>query len=280
MTRRACLALCSFALGFGWVSLATTARAQTPAASGLDSAAVMRAADLYYVRTLEKAQVRKALDIDRSRLVGMRAVLAPLLEPAGTLRPETSGWSWSIHLETRDEPVAFCLPGGKILVSTGIFDRLSLSMPEFAAVLAHEIAHALAGEREREVIGEFLRRGETVSADPNRTTLTLAEILARAVASVPHDEASERAADALGLELMANAGVDPRPAVDAWHKIGRAGSEAPPAFPALHPTWANRIAELEERMPAMVALYEKTLRERPSPAPPPTKQQQRPKRLR
>ncbi len=240
----------------------------------------MRAADLYYVRTLEKAQARKALDVDRSRLVGMRAILASLIEPAHTLRPQTAAWSWSLHLETRDEPIAYCLPGGKILVSTGIFDGLSLSMPEFAAVLAHEIAHALAGEREQEVIREFARRGETVSADPNRTALALAEILAQAVSSAPHDEASERAADALGLELMANAGVDPRPAVEAWQKIGHAGSEAPPVFPALHPTWPKRIAELEERMPAMVALYEKTLRERPSPAPPPKKPQQRPTRSR
>jgi Zn-dependent protease with chaperone function len=268
MTIRIVHAIRSCTLVLGCALLATLTHGQAPATPGPDDAAMARAADVYYTRTLETAHLRKALDVDRGRLVAMRLAVASLIEPARMLRPKVAGWSWSVHLETRDEPVAYCLPGGKILVSTGLFDRLSLSMPEFAALLAHAMAHAVAGEEAREVLQEFARSGETMSPDPNRTVVMLAEILARTVASMRHDEASERAADALGLELMASAGLDPRPTIDAWHKVAGASSATPPTFPALHPMWPERIAELEARMPAMVALYEKTLRERPNEPPP------------
>jgi Zn-dependent protease with chaperone function len=234
----------------------------------------MRAAELYYVRTLEQAAARKALDVDRTRLVEMRFITQSLIEPARAQRPEASDWSWSIHLETRAEPIALFLPGGKILVSTGLFDRYALTMPEFAALLAHQVAHALAGEDTREILREFSRSGETVSPDPNRTALRLADVLARIVASTRHDETSERAADVLALQLMANAGVDPRAALDAWRKVAGAAGESPPAFSALHPAGANRIAELETSVPAMVALYEQTLREQPTEPP----KKQRPSR--
>jgi Zn-dependent protease with chaperone function len=258
----------------------TTAFGQAPPAPGPDSTAVMRAAEVLYVRTLEKARARNALDVDRGRLGEIRRAAAALVEPARTLRPESAAWAWSIHLETRDEPVAYCLPGGRILVSTGLFDRFSLSMPELAALLAHVVAHALAGEHAKEATAELARSGEAASADPNRAALVLAEALARTVGSLRHDAASEQAADALGLELMASGGLDPRPAIEAWHKIARGSSEPPPAFPALHPTSPERFGELDARMPAMVALYEKTLSERPAEAPAKTRRPSRPSRPR
>ena len=93
--------------------------------------------------------------------------------------------------------------------------------------------------------------------------MKLADILTRLVATESHGEADERIADALSLELMARSGVDPRVSIDAWHKIARSGGATPPGFLALHPTSAARFAELEARMPAMVALYETTLRNQP-----------------
>lgn len=270
MALRAFPPACSFILAFACAVLAVTVHGQAPAATGPDAAVVTRAAEIYYVRTLEQAAARKALDVDRSQLTEMRHAAQSMIEPARAQRPEAADWSWSIHLETRVEPIAYFLPGGKILVSTGLFDRYSLTMPEFAALLAHQVAHALAGEDTQEALREFSRSGETVSADPNRTALRMADVLARTVTSVRHDEASERAADVLALQLMASAGIDPRSAVDTWRKVARSGGETPPAFSALHPSAPGRIAELEARMPEMVALYEQTLRNQP--AEPPKKQ--------
>ena len=180
---------------------------------------------------------------------------------------ETADWSWAVSVETRDEPVAYCLPGGKILVSTGLIDRTGLTPAELGAVLAHAIAHAMAGDDAEEAVARLVREGRAVSADPNRTLLNLAEILTKVITDVPHGVDDERATDTRALELMARLGQDPRPAVDAWRKIARAGGATPPGFLSLHPTWSERIGELEAQMPAMVALYETALREQPPPAP-------------
>lgn len=240
-------------------------RAQTAPtdATSADAEGITRAAELAYARDLARARASAGLDIDRAQLAGLRRTLQPLLLGAGTLHPETKRWKWAISLETRNEPVAYCLPGGKILVSTALIERPKLTQAELGAVLAHAIAHALAGHDAGEALALLAREGGAGGADPNRAVVKLADILTRLVATESHGEADERIADALSLELMARSGVDPRVSIDAWHKIARSGGATPPGFLALHPTSAARFAELEARMPAMVALYETTLRNQP-----------------
>ena len=242
------------------------ARGQTGAldATTVSVEIVTRAAELAYTRDLARARASNALDADRGQLASLRRILQPLLVGAGTLRSETKRWRWAISVETRDEPVAYCLPGGKLLVSTGLIDRPKLTPAEQGAVLAHAIAHALAAHDADESLARLAREGDAGGADPNRAVAKLAEILAKLVGSEPHTIADERAADTLGLELMARSGLDPRVSVDAWRKIARAGGATPPGFLALHPTSSERFVEIEAQMPAMVTLYETTLRERPA----------------
>ena len=254
----------AFVAVFVCVVPAPTGRAQTDAAvvTPILMETVIRAAELAYTRDLARARASGALNADRGQLAGLRRILQPLLFGAGTLRSDAKNWNWAISVETRNEPVAYCLPGGRILVSTGFIERPKLTLAEQSALLAHAIAHALAGHDADEAMARLAREGGAASADPNRTVVRLADILAKVVAAEPHATADERTADTLALELMARSGVDPRASVDAWRKIARAGGATPPGFLALHPTWPERFAELEAQMPAMVALYETTLRER------------------
>jgi hypothetical protein len=248
---------------------AAPCRAQSGAAdaSPVPAATILKAAELAYTREILRARAKGALDSSGRHVAIVRGVLQPIVAKTGTLYRETADWSWAISVETRDEPVAYCLPGGKILVSTGLIDRPGLTPDELGAVLAHAIAHAIARDDAEEAVARLVREGRAVNADPNRTLLNLAEILAQVITDVPHDVNDERATDTRALELMARLGIDPRPAVDAWRKIARAGGATPPGFLSLHPTWSGRSGELEAQMPAMVALYEAALREQPPPVP-------------
>jgi Zn-dependent protease with chaperone function len=236
------------------------------AAASVGTDIVLRAAEIAYSRDLARARAKGTLDVEQAQLRSLRVVLQPLLYTAGAVNGEAKAWRWAMSIETRADPVAYCLPGGKILVSTGLFDRTRLTLPEAGVVLAHAIAHALAGHDADEAVARYLREGGVMGADPNGAVARLAQIIAEITVSEPHEVAGERAADTLALELMARSGVDPRPSVDAWRKLTRAGGTVPPAFLALHPPWPERIGEIEAQLPRMVMLYETTLGERRPPA--------------
>ena len=250
---------CALAVALSCALAAGTAAAQADAtARVVDPALMNRAADLAYNREVDRARARNALDTDRAQLGLMRRASTPLIAHAAAVASAASSWVWAIHIETREEPIAWCLPGGKIMVSTGLIDRMKLTPGELAVVLAHAIAHALAGHDADEAVAQYTRRGER-DADPNRAALRLADILGKLVPNEPHDVAIEKAADSMALALMAGAAVDPRPAAEAWRKIARAGGATPPGFLALHPMWPQRIAEIEAQIAALLPVYEAAL---------------------
>jgi len=232
---------------------ASAGSAQDAKAPAIDPAIVERAADLLYTRELDRARTKRTLDAKHEQFLLARRTSTLLMTYASTL-PAAAGWSWAIHVDARDDPIAYCLPGGRIMLSSGLFERTKLTGPELAAVLAHVIAHAVAGDDVALAAQRFAALPE--SPDPNRQALQLADILGKIVLTEPHDKAAERETDAMALELMARAGVDPEPTVEAWRKIARAGGATAPAFLALHPTSPGRIDEIEAQIPSILPLYE------------------------
>lgn len=230
-------------------------RAQT-AAPVVTPEMIIAAAELLFARELERANAKRSLDVDRATLSLARRLTRLLLEYAPTFAPIATGWAWTIHVETREEPVAYCLPGGKLMLSTGLVNHTRLTPGELAVVLAHAIAHALSGLDVVEATARLAALRE--SPDPNRRVLQLVDILGAIVLRGPHDKSTERAIDAMTLEFMARSGVDPEPAVEAWRKIARAGGATPPGFLALHPVWPGRIEEIDAQLPAILPLYEQT----------------------
>ena len=212
------------------------------------------AADLFYARELARARGKRTLDTDRDKVAMARRASRPLIEAAPLFLPAAAGWAWAVDVETREEPLAYCLPNGKLMLSTGLVDRTRLTTDELAVVIAHAIAHALAGTDATEAAARLAEMRE--APDPNRRILQLSEIRGKLVLATPHDQATERAIDTMSLEFMARAGVNPEPAVEAWRKIARAGGATPPGFLALHPVWSGRIEEIEAQIPALLPLYE------------------------
>lgn len=177
--------------------------------------------------------VRSGPEYERLRAIGTR-----LVAQTTVFRDDSRHWRWQLTLI--DAPVmnATCAPGGKITFYTGLLRRLHLTDEEIAAVLGHEIAHALR-EHGREKVSE-----------------AVAAQLARVLCSLPGSREKESEADRIGLELMARAGYDPQGAVTLWRKIAARQRRKKPEFLSTHPSPATRIQELRALLVTVWPLYE------------------------
>jgi predicted Zn-dependent protease len=182
------------------------------------------------------------------------------------LSSRLKGYQWEFHLVEDKAVNAWCMPGGKVVVYTGI---LPITHDEngLAVVLGHEIAHAVANHGgERMSQGLLVEMGgvalETaLSQNPKQTnSLFLAAygIGAQVGILLPYSRLHESEADHLGLIFMAMAGHDPRGAVAFWERMaGEKQGSKPPEFLSTHPADATRIANIKKLIPEAMAYYRK-----------------------
>jgi predicted Zn-dependent protease len=177
-----------------------------------------------------------------------------------------TGYEWEFNLIDADSVLnAFCLPGGKVAVYTGIL-KIASSDDELATVMAHEIAHAVArhgAERMSQMLAVELGSIALDEALKNKTqqTIGLAKVAYGAGVGLlfilPYSRTHESEADHMGLIYMAKAGYDPRAALAFWRRMQQErGSEEPPEFLSTHPGSDRRISDLEKWMPEAVKYYE------------------------
>ena len=177
-------------------------------------------------------------------------------------------FDWEFVLINEDTLNAWALPGGKVAVYAKMAN--ALTDLELAAVLGHEVAHAVlrhgAESMSRQSVQQGIMAGVTIAASTqieNRQTAGLAVALANMAAqgfvALPHSRFMELEADDVGTIYMARAGYDPRAAVSLWQKMARLkeGGGAPPTFLSTHPSDGKRIARIQEKMPTYLAEYQK-----------------------
>jgi len=166
-------------------------------------------------------------------------------------------WDWQFTVIDNDEPNAFALPGGKVGVNTGLF-KVAENDDQLAAVMGHEVAHAIArhgAERmSQQVLMQAGLAGLGIATDA--TTAGLAAQAATLVVTLPYSRTQEAEADHIGLIYMAEAGYDPRQAVQLWKNFEAFGGERPPEFMSTHPAPGSRIANLESLLPQAMPIYE------------------------
>lgn len=164
-------------------------------------------------------------------------------------------WQWELVLIDSPEVNAACLPGGKIIFYTGLIQQLNLSDAEIAAVMAHEMAHALR-EHGRERVSQAMAQGLMTDIASNYiNNAQLANQVLYYTLTLPNSREAESEADRIGLELMARAGYDPHAAIELHEKMGAHGGQQP-EFLSDHPNWSTRVSELNNLMPMVMPLYQ------------------------
>jgi predicted Zn-dependent protease len=192
---------------------------------------------------------------DRLKFIANR-----LIPQTETFRDDTRQWDWRLTLI--DAPVlnATCAPGGKITFYTGIIEQLNLNDDEIAAIMGHEIAHALR-EHGRERVSQAAAQNVLVNiamavAGPYGSAVSAANQVAQYAIILPNSRENESEADAIGLELAARAGYDPMGAISVWQKMLKATKgKSSPEFLSTHPSGETRIEQLSALMPAVEPLY-------------------------
>lgn len=199
--------------------------------------------------------VPRGPDYDRVLRVARR-----LIEAVG---PAGSDFEWRVALVRSEQANAFCLPGGKIVVYTGILPYTN-SEAGLAAVMGHEMAHAIARHGAQRMLRTSLAQTVMMGAqfsfsdlDPGQRQAVMAALGAGAQFGLilPFSRSHENEADEMGVLYMARAGYDPREAIAFWERMGRAGGEQPPEFMSTHPSHATRAERLRALMPRALETY-------------------------
>ncbi len=211
-----------------------------------------------YAQTLDEAQKKGKLSTDATLNARVKRITDRLIVQAGQMYAPSRQWNWSVAV--LDEPTlnAWCMPGGKMAIYTGIIHKLKLTDDEIGQIMGHEIAHALLGHgRERMSRAIAMQGGILLGSAVAGRDLSGLTPVADIALTLPNSREGETEADRYGIELAARAGFDPHAAVRLWEKMGAASGNGPPQFLSTHPSPTNRMQALNALVPQMMPLYEK-----------------------
>jgi predicted Zn-dependent protease len=172
-------------------------------------------------------------------------------------------FEWRVSLIRDDKVNAFCLPGGKIVVYTGILP-VTQNEAWLATVLGHEMAHATSRHGAQRVLEQNLSQtammgvaGSLSDMDYDQQRAILGALGAGAQFGIlmPFGRKQESEADHIGLIYMARAGYDPQESIGFWQRMEEAGGAQPPEFLSTHPSHGTRIQQLRQWMPQALEEY-------------------------
>jgi predicted Zn-dependent protease len=214
-----------------------------------------------YDAELKAARDKGVLNTDKAQLARVTTIARRIVSATPTFRADAPGWNWQFNVQKTKDLNAYCMPGGRIMVYSGLIESLDLSDAELATVLAHEVAHALR-EHTRERVSrayaqQLVLTGAAAVTGASEGAANIANMVAEVTFQLPFSRDQESEADQIGLELMARAGYDPRAALTLWKKMSAAESSGQPKFLSTHPAPGDRIKDIEKNLPRVLPLYAK-----------------------
>lgn len=214
-----------------------------------------------YNKLVSEAAQKGVLNTNQAMLARVRTIASRLEPQTKVFRADAPGWKWEVNVISSNDLNAFCMPGGKIMVYSGLITRLNATDAEIAVVLGHEIAHALR-EHSREQMSQAIAAQTAISVGATliglgQSTADIAAAGYQAFIATRFSRADESEADRIGLELAARAGYDPRAGVSLWQKMMSANQGgSPPEFLSSHPADSSRVQMIQALLPKVMPLYE------------------------
>jgi predicted Zn-dependent protease len=227
----------------------------------VSSEEIDKSAATLYQQVLTKETQKGHLNQDPKQVERVRRIATRIIPHTGVFRKDAPAWKWEVNVITSPEVNAWCMPGGKIAFYTGILEKLQLTDDEAAAIMGHEISHALR-EHGRERASQQLATsvgasiaGMVLGIGP--AGADLAGMVGQVTFLLPYSRLHETEADHMGVELAARAGYDPRAAIGLWQKMAKmSGGGGPPAILSTHPSNEERIKDLGIFAERVMPLYE------------------------
>lgn len=226
----------------------------------ISSAELEQLATQSYAKLQAESARDHKLNTDAAMLQRVRTIAARLEPQTAVFRRDAPLWKWEVNVINSPELNAFCMPGGKIMVYSGLIDQLHLSDEEIAIVLGHEISHALR-EHSREQVSQAIAAKTAIDLGStllgaSAASADIANVGYNALIATKFSRIDEDEADQMGLELSARAGYDPRAGVTLWQKmINATQGGRPPEFLSTHPAEASRIERIQSLLPTVMPLY-------------------------
>ena len=216
-------------------------------------------AEKAYQQVLLEARKKNQLNRDAAQLARVKRIADRLIPVTATFRGDSPAWKWEVNVISSEEVNAWCMPGGKIAFYTGIIEKLKLTDDELAAIMGHEIAHALR-EHGRERASHAALQGTVLNIGAallgvGSLGVDLSSIILKITFNLPNSRSDETEADRIGVELSARAGFNPHAAVSLWQKMSQMGGDRGPPFLSTHPSPDNRIKDLQVYSERVMPLY-------------------------
>ena len=226
--------------------------------AGADSSTLNAAASQGFSKTVTEARSTNTLDSSSATYKRIYTVFNNLKPYADQLNQTGVKFDWQLAVLKSDQVNAYVAPGGKVVFYTGIVNKLNLTDSEIAAVMGHEMVHALE-EHSKQKIGAQaltdLALGIGLSAaGVGQAGSAAAQLGSQVGVGLPYSRSLESRADQGGLMLMARAGYNPQAAITLWEKMNKLQGSSP-AFLSTHPSNNARIEAMRENLPAAQTVY-------------------------
>ena len=228
----------------------------------ISAAQIERISASSFEQQAKAAQKKNVLITSGPQYERLKTIANRLIPQTAVFRDDTHSWNWGLQLIDSPLVNATCAPGGRITFYSGIINKLNLTDDEIAAIMGHEIAHAVR-EHGRERVSQAMAQNVianvalAAAGAGSAQSIDAANQIMQYVLVLPNSRQNEKEADAIGLEIAARGGYDPRAAITLWEKMSKESKgKNPPEFLSTHPSNENRIKELSALMPRVMPLYE------------------------
>jgi predicted Zn-dependent protease len=227
----------------------------------VSEAEMVNGGKLAYASVLKEAAKANTLNTNSVLVQRVRRIANNLIPQTAVFRKDAPNWDWEVNVIQSDQLNAWCMPGGKIAFYTGIIEQLKLTDAEIAAIMGHEMSHALREHgRERasqQTLTQVGLSALSIFTGVQGPALDATAMALQVTLTLPNSRTHEVEADRMGVELAARAGYNPYAAISVWQKMDKiAKGGSTPELLSTHPSHSSRIKDLNKYAKRVEPLFQ------------------------